>query len=68
MVQRQEALAAVQVARSELERLTCQLGVAQEAADKKGQEIRWVGWVGEHVVAAGRSAQAAVWVMPMVLL
>jgi hypothetical protein len=40
---RSEALASLQVARGELDTVQGQVAVAREAADRKGQEIRWVG-------------------------
>jgi hypothetical protein len=39
-VQRQEALASLEVARAELDKVQQQLALAQSAADKKGQEVR----------------------------
>lgn len=39
-MQRQEALASLEVARAELDKVQQQLALAQSAADKKGQEVR----------------------------
>lgn len=39
-VQRQEALASLELARTEMERVQLQLSLAQAAAEKKGQEVR----------------------------
>lgn len=39
-VQRQEALASLELARAELEKVQQQLALAQSAAEKKGQEVR----------------------------
>jgi DNA repair exonuclease SbcCD ATPase subunit len=39
-VQRQEAMASLEVARAELDKVQQQLALAQSAADKKGQEVR----------------------------